>query len=181
LVTERTFSSLGPHTPYTRVMALAIRPAIDIAAVLGHPGPEPVVLLQDPRDLGNLGAAVRVAAAASCAGVVTTGLHDPWSPPALRGSCGLHYAVPVGQAESLPACSRPLVAIDPSGSPFDPAALPERSVVTFGTERYGLTAELLQRADYTFKVPMQEGVSSLNLATCVAAVLFAWRLFHSTS
>ena len=38
----------------------------------------PVVLLEDPRDLGNMGACVRVAAAADAAGVLSTGSHDPW-------------------------------------------------------------------------------------------------------
>jgi tRNA G18 (ribose-2'-O)-methylase SpoU len=32
------------------------------------------------------------------------------------------------------------------------------------------------RADALVRIPMREGVSSLNLATAVAAVLFAWRL-----
>jgi tRNA G18 (ribose-2'-O)-methylase SpoU len=32
------------------------------------------------------------------------------------------------------------------------------------------------RADAVVRLPMREGVSSLNLATAVAAVLYAWRL-----
>ena len=55
-------------------------------------GAAPVVLLEDPRDLGNMGACVRVAAAADAAGVLSTGSHDPWHPDALRGAAGLHYA-----------------------------------------------------------------------------------------
>jgi tRNA G18 (ribose-2'-O)-methylase SpoU len=35
---------------------------------------------------------------------------------------------------------------------------------------------LLERADARLAIPMREGVSSLNLATAVAAVLFARRL-----
>ena len=57
-----------------------------------------------------------------------------------------------------------------------PAALPERAVLAFGTERYGLSRELMARADAAVSIPMAPGVSSLNLATSVAAVLFAWRL-----
>jgi tRNA(Leu) C34 or U34 (ribose-2'-O)-methylase TrmL len=49
-------------------------------------------------------------------------------------------------------------------------------VLAFGTERAGLSAQLLARADARIGIPMRAGVSSLNLATSVAAVLFAWRL-----
>jgi TrmH family RNA methyltransferase len=49
-------------------------------------------------------------------------------------------------------------------------------VLAFGTERYGLSGELAARADARISIPMAPGVSSLNLATSVAAVLFAWRL-----
>jgi len=49
-------------------------------------------------------------------------------------------------------------------------------VLAFGTERHGLSRELLESADARISIPMRAGVSSLNLATSVAAVLFAWRL-----
>ena len=55
----------------------------------------PSLLLEAPRHLGNLGACVRVAAAAAPASpVLTTGEQDPWHPDALRGSAGLHFALP---------------------------------------------------------------------------------------
>ncbi len=139
----------------------------------------PVVLLEDPRDLGNMGACVRVAAAADAAGVLSTGSHDPWHPDALRGAAGLHYAVPVtrlNKLQDLGALNRPLLALDPDGEQLDAGELPHRAVLAFGTERHGLSAELLARAEARIAIPMRPGVSSLNLATSVAAVLFAWRL-----
>jgi RNA methyltransferase, TrmH family len=119
---------------------------------------------------------VRVAAAADAAGVLSTGPNDPWHPDALRGAAGLHYALPVAGVEELPASDRPLVAIDPGGEDLRPAELPPRAILAFGTERYGLSDTLLDRADTRLGIPMRGGVSSLNLATAVAAVLFAQRL-----
>ncbi len=173
------FEQLAPLPPATGVMALAERPAMDAADVLADARAEPVVLLEDPRDLGNLGACVRVAAAADVAGVLSTGSHDPWAPDALRGAAGLHFALPVARVAELAqlqAGGRRLLALDPGGEPIAPAELPERALLAFGTERYGLSDALLQRADQRISIPMREGVSSLNLATSVAAVLFAWRL-----
>jgi TrmH family RNA methyltransferase len=177
------FAGLAPLPPSTGVISIAERPVIDPAGALADARGAPVVLLEDPRDLGNLGACVRVAAAADAAAVLTTGGHDPWQADALRGSAGLHYALPVARLPGgLPSTlDRPLLALDPDGDPFDPAALPSRAILAFGTERHGLTPGLLARADARIAIPMRPGVSSLNLATSVAAVLFAWRLSSETT
>ena len=178
-VEPAVFDQLAPLPPSTGVMALARRARVDPAAVLADPRQAPVVLLEDPRDLGNLGACVRVAAAADAAGVLTTGGHEPWHPDALRGAAGLHYALPVARLASLGALARldrPLLALDPDGEPLCPSELPARAALAFGSERRGLSRELLAAADARVSIPMRAGVSSLNLATSVAAVLFAWRL-----
>ncbi len=229
-VEPAVFAQLAPLPPPTGVIALARRRAGEPAAVLADERAAPVVLLEDPRDLGNMGACVRVAAAADAAGVLSTGSHDPWHPDALRGAAGLHYALPVARLERLslldrgpvegaeerraddrriadtPALDRPalhepppdrptfdrpahdkplhdrfthdrpLLAIDPEGERLQPGELPPRAVLAFGTERYGLSDELRAHADASISIPMRPGVSSLNLATSVAAVLFAWRL-----
>jgi len=178
------FSQLAPLAPTTGVIALAARPPIDLAAALADSRPAPVVLLEDPRDLGNIGACVRVAAAAEAAALLSTGGHDPWHPDALRGGAGLQFALPVArleQIDALLACSRPLLALDPGGEPLDPDSLDARAILAFGSERHGLSDELLAAAEARISIPMRTGVSSLNLATSVSAVLFAARLSPSPS
>jgi RNA methyltransferase, TrmH family len=161
-------AALGPRPHPTRVLAVARRPPFDPAAL----GPGRIVLLERPRHLGNVGAVVRVAAAAGAAGVLTTGDRDPWDPAALRGSAGLHFALPVDRVIRPPA-DRPLVALDPAGEPF--GLLPDDAVLAFGSERHGLGDELLARADLRVAIPMRAGVSSLNLATAVAVALYSAR------
>jgi RNA methyltransferase, TrmH family len=178
-VNEQTFVQLAPLPPATGVISLAARPHVQLADVLADASPAPLILLEDPRDLGNVGACVRVSAAAAAAGVLTLGGHDPWHPDALRGSAGLHYALPVLRSDDvtqLAATDRALLAIDPAGEPLAPALLPERAVLAFGGERYGLSEQLTARASARLRIPMRAGVSSLNLATAVAAVLFGVRL-----
>jgi RNA methyltransferase, TrmH family len=167
---------IAPHAPYTGVVALARRPPVDVTAALADPRQAPVVLLEDPRTMGNLGACVRVAAAADAAGVLTTGSNDPWHPEALRGAAGLHFALPVAPVEEFQPGDRQLVAIDPGGDDLAATEISPRAILAFGTERYGLGPGLLARADARAAIPMREGVSSLNLATAVAAVLFAHRI-----
>jgi RNA methyltransferase, TrmH family len=177
VVSPEVFRELSANAPATGVMTIAKRPAVDVAALLADPRPAPVVLLEEPRDLGNIGACVRVAAAADVAGLLTTGTHDPWNPAALRGSAGLHYALPVVHvATGQLAGERPLIALDGAGEELKLSELPARALLAFGSERQGLSAELLARADARVRLPMRAGVSSLNLATSVAALLYAWRL-----
>ena len=179
-VPESIFRQLSPVPPATGVISLARRPAFDLARLKN---PAPLVLLENPRSHGNVGAVVRVAAAAGASGVVTTGEHDPWHPSALVGSAGLHFALPVGRITS-PAldewpeylAARQLIAVDPEGCPLEPGSIPGMSVLAFGTERDGLSSGLLNAADRRVAIPMEPGVSSLNLATAVAVTLYAWRL-----
>lgn len=167
-------AELAAVVPRAQVLAVARRPPQpDPDGLLALTGPAPVVLLEDPRHLGNLGAVVRVAAAAGAAGVLTTGRQDPWHPDALRGAAGLHFALPVVRSRAVRTGDRPLVALDPGGAPLLEAALPGRAVLAFGTERDGLSPELLERAVARVALPMRAGVSSLNLATAVSATLYA--------
>jgi TrmH family RNA methyltransferase len=171
------FAALAPVPIETGVIAIARRPQVEARAVLDGSGAAPVVLLEAPAHLGNLGAVVRVAAAAGAAAVLTTGTHDPWHPAALRGSAGLHFALPVARIEAVPpASARPLLAIDPAGEPLRPGTIPDGALLAFGSERRGLSEALLAAADRRIAIPMRAGVSSLNLASAVAVILYLWRL-----
>ncbi len=170
---EVALAELAAVVPRAQVVGVARRPPPRSPdEVLAAPGPAPVVLLEDPRHLGNLGACVRVAAAAGAAGVLTTGRQDPWHPDALRGSAGLHFALPVARSRDVRLGDRPLVALDPEGDPLHAGDVPPRAVLAFGTERDGLSEALLARAHARLALPMRPGVSSLNLATAVSGVLF---------
>ena len=184
---ERLAPDLRLHAEVVSVEALKlVVPRAQVVAVARRPRqPDPdtvlaggghVVLLEDPRHLGNLGAVVRVAAAAGAAGVMTTGRQDPWHPDALRGSAGLHFALPVHHLRAVRTGDRELVALDPEGEPLTAAAIPQAAVLAFGTERDGLSEQLLERAQRRVALPMMPGVSSLNLATAVAATLYALKL-----
>jgi len=176
LVRERPLAPLVPRRPHTGIVAIARRPVFALPA-----GVAPVVLLEDPRRLGNLGAVVRVAAAAGAGAVLTTGAADPWHPAALRGSAGLHFALPVGRADPGALPPRPLVAVVPGGPPLGATPVPAGALLAFGTERDGLSPALEARAQARAGIPMRPGVSSLNLATAVAVALYVLRLFSQRS
>lgn len=158
-------------------LAVAQRPVVDVAAMLARPAR--LLVLEDPRHLGNTGAVVRVAAAAGLAGVVVIGELDPWHATVVRGAAGLHFAVDVVHVADLAAldvllagASRPIVALDPEGAALESTDVPVDAVVALGTERHGLSDALLARASLRVAIRMQDGVSSLNLATAAAVIAY---------
>ena len=161
----------GPVDHPTGVAGVAARPPEDHSVLTARTAP--LVLLDGPRHPGNAGAAVRVAAAAGASGVAVVGALDPWHPAVLRGSAGLHYALPVLTCE-VGELAGPVVALDAEGAPWE--RLPDDAVLVVGSERAGLSPAVRARADRVVALPMRPGVSSLNLATAVSAALYAWRL-----
>jgi RNA methyltransferase, TrmH family len=155
----------------TGVEARARRPIEDRTALTRRA--TPLVLLDEPRHPGNAGAVIRVAAAAGASGVVLTGALNPWHPAVLRGSAGLHYALPVLHVDPADVTG-PLIVLDADGG--DLRTLPDDAVLVVGSERAGVGTTMRERADAVVRLPMQPGVSSLNLATAAAAALYFWRL-----
>src|SRR5690625_3686201 len=123
-IPEDVFNALAPRPPRTKVLALAHRPAVDVARLLLQRRRTPLVFLERPTHLGNVGAVVRVAAGVGAAGVLTSGIHDPWGPDAVRGGAGLQFALPVaslpGDIGDLQRRRGPLLVLDPEGEPLHP-------------------------------------------------------------
>ncbi|MEU6840975.1 TrmH family RNA methyltransferase [Streptomyces sp. NPDC046716] len=173
--------ALVPRLHPTGVAALAGRPARagNLAAV-GRPGrTTPVIVLDEPRNLGNAGAVIRLAAGYGAAGVVTTGSLDPWHPTVVRGGAGLHFATAVERLTVGELPDGPLYALDPEGADIRGLTLPDDALLAFGSERSGLSDALRARADHLVSLPMRPQVSSYNLATSVGMTLFHWSA-HST-
>jgi len=177
-VPESTYTSLVPRPHPTAVAALAVRPprAANLQKLARTPRTAPVVVLDNPRNLGNAGAVIRLAAGFGATGVVTTGTLDPWHPTVVRGGAGLHFATAVERLDVAELPPGPLFALDPEGDDIRGSKLPDDAVLAFGSERTGLSAELRARADHLVALPMRPQVSSYNLATSVAMTLYHWSL-----
>nr|WP_307808164.1 TrmH family RNA methyltransferase [Streptomyces oryzae] len=167
-----TLRTLVPRPHPTGVAAVALR---DAPALPAAPEREaPLVVLDNPRNLGNVGAVVRLAAGAGAGGVLTTGDVDPWHPAAVRAGAGLHFATPVERRTVAELPDGPLLAFDPGGADLRTVTLPPGAMLAFGSERHGLSSEMRSRADRLVALPMRPQVSSYNLATSVAMALYHW-------
>lgn len=188
VVSESTFDKLSPRPHRTKVIALAKRKGYYMPDI--NPS-KPIVFLEEPRDLENIGAVIRVAAAADAGAVIISGPLDIWHPAIIRGAAGLHWALPVMNTPS-PSSSgstrgsslnlirhlsdtntgRTIISLDPTGENITEATIPKNSILIFGTERHGISDQLLKKSHKIIRLPMKPGVSSLNLATSVAATLY---------
>ncbi|MDH6625179.1 TrmH family RNA methyltransferase [Streptomyces sp. LBL] len=175
-VPETTYRTLLPRPHPTAVAALAVRPSreANLELLARTPRATPVVVLDDPRHLGNAGAVIRLAAGFGATGVVTTGTLDPWHPTVVRGGAGLHFATAVERLSVAELPAGPVFALDPEGEDIRGLKLPDDAVLAFGSERSGLSAGLRARAEHLLALPMRPQVSSYNLATSVAMTLYHW-------
>ena len=155
---------------WTGVWGVARRPVYTATEVLDSP--DPVILLEHPENLGNLGACIRVAAAAGAGGVLVTGTDSLWSPAVVRSAAGLQFSMPVAPLADISTITRPIIAIDPNGQDATPATIPESAVFAFGNERHGLSGQVDEVAVARVRIPMKSGVSSLNVAVAVGVVLY---------
>jgi RNA methyltransferase, TrmH family len=171
-VTAATLAGLVPRPHPTGVAALAVRPPEP--RVHGARG-APLVVLDNPRHLGNIGAVVRLAAGCGAAGVLTTGTVDPWHPQVVRAGAGLHFATAVRRcADVTELPPGPLYGLDPAGTDLRALRVEDEALLAFGSERHGLSPELRARAVRLVALPMRPQVSSYNLATSVAMALYHW-------
>lgn len=172
-IDEGLFEKLAPKAARTGIVARAKKGCDDCIKELPDEE-QSIIFLEEPHDTQNVGAVVRVAAGYGAAAIVVSGKINPWHADCIRAAAGLHWALPVCHVESIEevAFERQVVACDADGESMYEAEIQKNAILVFGTERYGITEKLKRRADQMIAIPMQEKVSSLNLATSVSAVLY---------
>ncbi len=173
LVTEAQMKQIHENRlHWTEVWAVAKRPSDDVATLLmSSDRGAPLVVLEDPKNAGNLGASIRAAAALGASGLVVIGESDPWAPRVVQGASGLNFALPTGRIDRLGEFTGTLVFFDPEGDELHQMIIPKDAIFLFGTERGGITETLKNRDGLKVRIPMRKGVSSLNLATSVSIAL----------
>ncbi len=162
--------------------SMARRPLPSLADVLA--GASRVAVCEDISDHTNLGALFRSAAAFGVDAVLLTPrCADPLYRRAIRTSMGAVFSIPWTRIdwyhgpELLREEGLTLAALTPAPdavalSDLDPAAHPRLALVV-GSEGDGLSERWLAAADLRVRIPMREGIDSLNLAAAAAVAFYA--------
>jgi RNA methyltransferase, TrmH family len=139
------------------------------------PAPRLCIYLHGVSDPGNVGTALRSAAAfgASCV-AMGVGTADPFSPKAVRASMGAIFEVPVVHAtpDKLPGTMIALTAdADDTLSAVAADLVPQAEIsVLVGSERAGLPDDVIAAADHAARIPIV--TESLNAAIAASIALY---------
>ena len=154
----------------------------DLYAAGGNDGVSRLLLALDGvEDPQNLGALLRVADGAGVDGVVLTERRSaPLSPVAVKASAGaaehLRIARVVNLVRALEDLKRQniwVIGLDERGScDYDQFDLTGNCVLVMGREGAGLHDLVKRTCDHLLRIPMAGGVSSLNVSTAAAVVLY---------
>lgn len=137
--------------------------------------------LHEISDPSNLGACIRSAAAAGVRCIfVSSNSADPYSPKALRASMGASFKVYITEQADLrsiliglkPAGAVSVAADIGSATEYTDIDWTRPTLLVVGSEAHGLPKWALDTIDQTVRIPMADGVESLNLAVSASIIIF---------
>lgn len=140
---------------------------------------ELVLILDRMRDPGNLGTALRSAAAAGIRTVLTTaGSVDFYSPKVVRAGMGAHFRLALGHASSqvmarIVATGRDIVHADAKASvAYTDYGWRNAAAMVVGGETEPLSPEVQAVVTRSVSIPMRAGIESLNAGVAASVLLF---------
>lgn len=143
-------------------------------------GVKKVVLLENIKDLGNLGTILRTSTAFGADAVVLFGMEcaDLYNPKCVRSSVGNLWKIPVVYIKTFEELQKTFlnferVATLPLAKDYlKNFKVHEPVLVMFGSEADGLSETLVKFATKKVKIEMSPSVESLNLSVSCAVVLY---------
>jgi TrmH family RNA methyltransferase len=143
-----------------------------------------VALLHEVRDPGNAGTVVRSCDASGTGAVVFSATSvDVYNPKTVRASAGSVFHLPVVRDVATPdalagarAMGARVLAMTPqAATDLYLTDLTGPVMFVFGNEAHGLSAEVIDAADGTVRVPHTGRAESLNLAAAATVCVFEWQ------
>ncbi len=172
VVSEQVFKSISEEVSPQGVLAVAYKMSEIIEKSNGN-----CLLLDGVSDPANVGAIIRTAAASGFKEVyLTPTCADAYSQKAVRSSMSGIFRVNVMRGdlnEILTAISQPLVIADMNGQDVFKTDIKNDVCLVIGNEANGVSDFLKQKASLTVKIPMQNGVESLNAAVSAGILMYA--------
>lgn len=141
-----------------------------------------ILLLENIKDAGNLGTAIRTASAFDIDGIILFGdTVDLFSPKVVRSSVGYLWKTPIYKTKDFQLIKDYFkehkifaTSVDENLSltNLKDAKLKEPCIIMFGSEASGLTKELVEQGDVFVNIPIKSDIESLNLSISIGIVLY---------
>jgi tRNA G18 (ribose-2'-O)-methylase SpoU len=165
------------------IVALFTRPARPNSALLARQATRLIVVEAVDNPI-NVGSIVRNAVALGWDGMIFDYTSaDPLSRRSLRVSMGQAIGFPAARTTDLPGDLRNLAAagfavwaLTPAtdAEAIDSVTVATKMAIVIGSERSGLSAESLAASTHRVRIPMADGVDSLNAAAASAIACYAF-------
>lgn len=138
-----------------------------------------VILLEDIKDLGNLGTIIRTAVAFGVDAIVLYGDSvDIYNPKCVRSSVGNLWKLPIIQIKNFDELDKTfknytkIATLPRTENMLKTFKTNFPALVMFGSEANGLSKELIEVSTDSVKIEMAQTVESLNLATSVSIITY---------
>ena len=170
------------------VLASAVRPAVpDRDTWIPAHGPSLIMAADCVVDPENAGALIRIASAFGAGGVIFgRGSADPFSRRVLRVSMGNVLFMPIVETDNLPAMLKDLsgprrfnvcgTVLDMHATNLDNFRFSDRTVLVFGNEYDGISAEVQSTLTNRLTISMLNGTDSLNVAISAGIFCHQYRV-----
>ena len=139
-----------------------------------------LVLLENIKDLGNLGTIIRSCCAFNADGIILYGSEnaDIYNPKCIRSTVGNFWKIPFININNTAELKDKfgdfeLIATLPKTNNYlKDFQIKGKTIVMFGSEADGLSKDLIDLSDRQVKIEMSNNVESLNLSVSCAIVLY---------
>jgi tRNA G18 (ribose-2'-O)-methylase SpoU len=131
------------------------------------------IYLDGLRSLHNIGSIVRTTEALRLGNILLSKSMQPIEQQSLaKCAMGTEAWVELGVARSIEELKQPLIALETTKDalPYYEFLYPNSFTLALGNEEYGLSDEVLQKADAFIKIPLYGRKNSLNVANAFAIV-----------
>lgn len=177
LTTEPILKKISTTESAPDAVAVAIKKDVPVESLKGL---KRFVLLENIKDLGNLGTILRTSAAFGVDAVVLYGKEcaDIYNPKCVRSTVGNLWKIPVvyvdefKQLQGMFQNFNRIATLPLAKETLKDFKVNEPFVVMFGSEADGLSEELVNFATKNVKIEMASNVESLNLSVSCAVVLY---------
>lgn len=139
-------------------------------------GKNKLVLLENIRDLGNLGTILRSAVAFGAEGIILYGTSaDIYNPKCVRATVGNLWKLPVVYADNLENLFdsyQRIATLPHSNKCLKEFVTQEKILLMFGSEADGLSDKLIRYSNESVKIEMSRTVESLNLSVSCSVLMY---------
>ena len=157
-----------------------------VIAIVEKPTQSPIetnatcVLLDGVSDPGNVGAIIRsMAGAGYGVAFLTSDCADPFSPKAVRASMSGIFKVKtysIKREDALKYIRCPLIVAEMGGEDVFSFNTPKEFCLVIGNEGRGISPEIREKAQSVVRVPMQNGIESLNASVSAGILMYELKI-----